>query len=372
MKINEQIGKPQISFSPSFYKNALRQFNEGYMRDLIALMEEAARDSHATGCLTGRMAGFSGDWRITPFSESAGDIEIAGFVKDIFLETDMQALAEDIFDARLKKFSVIALDWQVSGGMQRISGFRKINQRFFRYDKPDGRLMIDMGNRLIPVPGDSALVCESKKTPVLLPVVRDFILKEFGLSNWASFIENFGEAFIIGKYPPGADETFRLEIEEAVRALGRSKRGITPQGTDLEIVESKKEGGGHEAFVKYCDRGISITILGHANAVEDSTGMQVGQNLSAYQVKREIALSDIRFIEGYINEAVRMLVRRNFRTQNFPVFSIDKAKPIDVSERLKVLELAWNMGYSVSPEEFSKLGLFRYSDQEPLKRKVIK
>lgn len=96
--------------------------------------------------------------------------------------------------------------------------------------------------------------------------------------------------------------------------------------------------------------------------------MQVGQNVSAYRVKREIAISDIYFIESMMNKMIEKICLVNFNTGNLPKFSIDKSKPIDLSEHLNIIKHAYEMGYKLHPDEFSKLGLFRFNDQKPIKK----
>ncbi len=368
LNINRRIYPPRVSFSPGFFKNAVKQYRAGYVRDLIGLMEEAEIDSHTSGCLIGRMAGFSSAWRITEFSGGKEDLEVCDFVRSVLGNLDMNKLFRDIFDALLKKFSVVELNWEVKKGRHLVSSAEKINQRYFRIID-ENRVVIDWLNETKEIPEEAALVLYSDKNPVLLSVLRDYILKEFGLKSWVSFIETFGEAFIIGKYPPGADRNFRDEVEKGVLALGNSSRGIAPQGTDLEIIESKRNSGDHEKLVKTCDRGISVAILGHANAVENSSGLQVGQNMAAYQVKREIAISDICFIEAGINRLIRMLVDRNFTVKGYPGFSIDKSKPVNITEHLQIIKQAYEQGYKIHPDEYNKLGLYKYDDQAALVKK---
>lgn len=371
ININKRIGNTNVSFSPAFYKTALKNYRDGNLRDVIALMESAEVDSHVSGCLLGRRAGFLKEWRVSEVSENAVDVAAKEFVESIFLGLDMRELFEDIQEARLKKFSVINLHWDTASNKQVITKTEKLNQKYFRYDK-DGILKVDFGDKdLREIPVDGALVSETSRLPILIPVLRDFILKEFGLESWASFIETFGEAFIIGKYPPGATTEFKTEVENAVNTLGSSARGIMPDGTNIEIKETSRHTGDHEKFVAQSDKGIAISILGHANAVEQTAGMQIGENISSYKVKREIALGDIYFIEQQISRIIKILVDRNFGINRYPVFTLDKSEPINVGERLEVLRFAWETGYRIHPDEIAKLGVFKFEDQEPLQKQPV-
>lgn len=366
--VNKKIGHTNVSFSPAFYKRAVENYKNGNLREVIALIEQAELDTHVAGCLLGRRAGFLKDWRVSAVSESAADMKVKNFIESVFMGLDMRELFEDIQEARLKKFSVVNLLWEVLDGKQVIVKTEKLNQRYFRYD-PSGILKVDFGDKdLRAIPLDGALVSETTRMPVLLPVLRDYILKEFGLESWASFLEKFGEAIIIGKYPPGASTEFKTEIENAVKTIAAASTGIMPQGTEIELKEAQRHTGDHESFVNNADKGIAISILGHANSVEQSPGLQVGDNTSSYRVRREVALGDIFFIEQQISRLVKILVDRNFGTARYPLFTIDKSEPINVNEHLEVLRFAWETGYRINPDEVAKLGIFKYEDQEPLER----
>lgn len=371
LTLNKKIGGAQnVTFSPAFYKQALKQYQNGYFRDLHALMEKAEIDAHVAGCLMGRRAGFLKEWRLTEASEARADVAVKEFIEAVFMRINMRELFEDMHEARLKKFSVIELLWDVEEGRQIITSAKRVPQKYFRYDK-DGTLKIDFGRELKEIPADAALICESNRDPILLPVLRDFILKEFGLESWASFLETFGEPFIIGRYPAGIGEELKADLEAGVNTLAASARGIVPDNASIEIIESKKNTGDHQAFKQTCDESIAIAILGHANAVSRSQGMQVGENQESYKVKREIALGDCFYVEEQVTRLVRLLTRRNFAAGAPPIFTLDKSEPINVNERLSVLEFAWQAGYQLHPDELAKLGLYKYPEQGPLLKERI-
>jgi len=368
--VNKKIGSTNVTFSPTFYKQAIKEYLEGNYRKLHALMEKAEIDSHVSGCLIGRRAGFLREWRLTPLSESAADKRTQQLVESVFMGINMRDLFEDVHEARLKKFSVISLDWDIVGNKQVITKAQKLEPKYFRYNDA-GELKIDFDKELRDIPEDSALVCESNRMPLLVPVLREFILKEFGLESWASFLETFGEAFIIGKYPPGSSKEIIDEMDQAVNALAGSARGSMPDSGKIEIIESNRHTGDHKDFADRADKGISISILGHANAVQQSPGLQVGDNTSSYKVRREIALGDIFYIEEQIYRLVRMVVDRNEGNGRYPIFTIDKSEPIDVRERLDVLDFAYNIGYQINPDEIARLGVYKYPDQQPLQKQIV-
>jgi phage gp29-like protein len=170
----------------------------------------------------------------------------------------------------------------------------------------------------------------------------------------------------MGNYPPGSSTDTKTELQAAVDAIARSSRGIKPDGTKIEIIETTRTTGDHDRFVATSDKGISITILGHANAVEASKGLQVGENNTQYNVKLEIAVDDMYFIDSYMQLLIRLIQQRNYGDNRYPVFSLDKSEPLNRKEHADLVDMFWRHGGTVSPDEYRKLGLDVDENQEPI------
>lgn len=365
LAVNRKIGNPTVTFSPGFYKTAYENYRNGIYKELIEMMNRAESDSFVAGCLTGRKSGFQTDWSITPYSDDNRDIDNAEWMQSVLSNLDTRTLFKDIQEARLKKFSVIDFEWDIADNQQVPVSHEKYEHKYFKYK--DGVLFIDHGKSLIEI-DEYALVCDTKEMPVLLPVLRDYILKDFGLNSWASFIETFGEAMVIGKYPPGSGTDIKDEMEAAVEALGSSARGTMPDTGNIEVVETSRNTGDHEKFVDASNKGISITTLGHANAVETSNGLQVGENLTQYKVRRDIAVDDMFFIESYFQRLIRKIYTRNKIDGRVPRGYLDKKEPVNVRERLDILDQYYNQGGIIDPDEYRKLGIKIDDNQEPLQK----
>lgn len=365
ISVNKKIGTRRVTFSPSFFKRAYRQFKNGSHRQLIAMMKESRTDSMVLGCLQGRKAEFMRELQIEPFDpDDSRDQERADFYKEIFSRLKTRSLFKAIMQARMYKYSVIDFEWDVIDGRQVPTRFKHFEQKYFKYDiEGDGRLKIDNNNRLEEIP-EETLVCESEDMPFMLPVLRDFILKEFGLEAWASFIENFGEGMIIGYYPPNASDKIKEELDDAVNTIAASSRGTAPKGADIDIKESGKSTGDHQKFTEASDDGISISILGHANAAKQSN-TQIGQNTSSFKPMQHISIDDLYFIDEWIDELVKTIHDRNFGDSRYPGCVTSKPDQIGMEERRKNLKLQYEMGFAVHPEDLRKLGNKVSQDEEP-------
>lgn len=362
--VNKKIGTPQVRFNADFYKRAYKQFRQGRWRDIIEMMNQAETDSHVSGCLVGRRAGFQSEWSITGYDDSTEASERALWMRNVLRQLDLRRLFKDIQDAVNKKFSVIDFEWEVVDNRQVPIDHKKVEHRFFRYDE-EGKLKIDFGKDLRDIPAE-ALVCQTYSIPVLFPVLRDYILKVFGIESWAGFIETFGEGMVIGKYPAGSNAKFIDEVETAVNAIASASRGVMPEGSSIDVVETKRSAGDHDKFISNSNRGISIAILGHENAVSQSDGLQVGENLTQFKVKREIGIDDMFFVDSCMQRLIKTIEDRNFGDRRYSIFQMDKKDPVNVKERLDTLEQFFNQGGRISPDEYRDLGLRVFEDQVEL------
>ncbi|MBC8377185.1 MAG: DUF935 family protein [FCB group bacterium] len=364
IKVNKKIHDAVVRFSPSFYNRAYKSFKRGDPRDVIEMMNIAETDSQVFGCLNGRRAGFQRQFTLTHESRADDAARVTRIIKKL----GPRKLFKAIQVAVLKKFSVIDFEWEIVDGWQVPVSFKPLPHKYFKF--VDDELRLDFGKTTREIE-DTALVCLSDEIPVLLPVLRDYILKTFGLEGWASFLERFGEGIILGSYPPGAGDPIKEELNTAVNTVASSSRGTKPDNTDIEIVESARSTGDYDKFNDVCDTGIAITILGHANAVKQSKGLQVGENNSTYNAKRDIILDDIYYIEPYMQQLVDMIWTRNIGSADSPEFVIDKKDPVSISDTLEIIESYASLGGEVDPSEYARLGLNIPESQKPLKREQI-
>jgi len=224
------------------------------------MMKEAETDSLVSGCLQGRQAGFMQTLSFEPFDpDNAQDVERAEWYKGVFRGLKERSLFKTIINAKKYGYQVLEFEWETIDLLNVPVKMIDWDQKYFTYDvKGDGKLKVIGQKGKLDEIHDEAIIIETKENPILLPVLKDFILKEFGVQAWASFIETFGEGFIIGYYPPGSDPTFRKDLDDAVKLIGSSTRGTAPEGSSIEVTESQRNTGDHDKFVSACEKGLSL------------------------------------------------------------------------------------------------------------------
>jgi phage gp29-like protein len=368
LSVPDRTRRPRVQFNPAGYKRAKKNYEEGSPGELIRMMKEASLDSYANGCLIGRRAGFKKSYTLKAPGETDLPDGRLQFFRRVLQRLKVHELMEAIHEGRLYLYTVIDFEWEVEAGRQIPTRFKAFDQQHFQRTD-EGRLAVDRGGTLDPVP-DTALVCEARDNPLMLPVLRDFILKEFGLESWASFLETFGEPFVMAKYPPGADDDFKSEVDTALKQMASSSRGRAPKGTDFEVREASGDTGDHATFEARSNKGIAITLLGHENAASDEGGVNVGGQDGSFEVRHAVAKDDMLFIEPYVNELIRLVGDQNFGDGAYPEFELNKNKPVDAKEHASILDTAYRHGARIHISEYEKLGIrVDTENQEWIQRK---
>lgn len=325
------------------------------------MMKESTNDDHISGCLLGRRSGIQKRWSLTPNDENQKNrIE---WLESVLTSLDTRTLFKKIHEAKLYGYSVVDFDWDIIDGRQTPVDYKFFDQKYFKWDDDHESLLIDTGKNGKEIP-EETLVCIYKEKPIMLPVLRDYILKEFGLESWASFLETFGHDIIIGYYPPGATKEDKDALQTALDAIAESSRGTAPENANIDTIGTNKNTSEHQDFVDSCNTGISISLLGHENAVKESSGMQVGENLTPYQAKHEIAVDDLYYIDNCMQQVINTIWDRNFGNRSYPIFQTDKNKAIDPDDLRESLDLAHRHGVAIHISEYEKLGLKVKKDEQ--------
>lgn len=88
--------------------------------------------------------------------------------------------------------------------------------------------------------------------------------KRKGVLSWNRLCDRFGSPTVWGKYPPNAGPREKGTLFEALRALTNDGQIMTPDGTMIELLESKLSGSvtTHQMLVQYMDDWIGEVLLG--------------------------------------------------------------------------------------------------------------
>lgn len=119
------------------------------------------------------------------------------------------------------------------------------------------------------------------------------------------FVELFSQPFRVGKTQKTNDDD-RSEFESAIRDMGSSGYAIIDPNDEIDFIEAKNSGNGfmgYENLEKRCEAKISKIILGHADAIDSTTG-KLGSNDEVKEALETIEKNDGAFIMNVINDEV--------------------------------------------------------------------
>lgn len=368
--VDKSASRPRVQFTPLYFRKAYDAWKKGRRSQLVELMREARVDGVVKGCLIGRHAGLMQPIDVIAYDDAEVSVQRRDWLAGVLQRLKPRRLLKAMFEARLYGYVVIDFEWAVVDGLQVPVSFRRYDQHYFRYEgqPPDLELRIDHGGRTEPIPAD-ALVIEADDQPEMLVVLSLYILKNFGWETWAGFMETFGEGFLLAEHPLGWDDKQKKELKEGLRDLGASGRGVVPEGTKIHHFGGASGAAGNEVFKQAADTEISIALLGHGDAVMNARGStQIGDNTTSFKVREEVATDDLYWADDHLQEIVERIWARNFADGTTPEAATRKPQRIDVKEHRESVRMAFDHGLTLHPDEYRKLGLYVYEEQQPIRR----
>ncbi len=196
---------------------------------------------------------------------------------------------------------------------------------------------------------------------LLLKCAPYSLYKRGGLSDWAQFIELFGQPVRIIKYD-SYDEQTKLELKKILDESGSSLSMMIPRQADFEIKDGKQtncDGNLQLSFIKALNEEISITILGNTETTTSSYSTGYAQSKVHLEQQYEITRSDIIYTAAMLNSPKFLAILQGY---GYPVqngrFVFSKDMDIEylktrmeidkeVAQRVTVPENYWYDTYGI-------------------------
>ncbi len=193
-----------------------------------------------------------------------------------------------------------------------------------KHIKPDlGIIAFEQsGQEGIPYAGiDNIWVLGDAKDLGLLVKCAPYCLyKRGGISDWAQYIELFGQPVRIIKYD-SYDEQTKMELKKILDESGSSLSIMIPRQADFEIKDGKQtncDGNLQLSFIKALNEEISITILGNTETTTSSYSTGYAQSKVHLDQQYEITKSDLVYTASMLNNSrfINMLQGYGYPVQN--------------------------------------------------------
>lgn len=345
--------------------------------ELFEEMEE--KDPHISSQLQTRKNAVLGlEYDIAPWSDAAGDKKIADFVSEVlFSLEDFEDCLLDLLDAVGKGFSAVEIGWGFDGGRAVVERLNWIHaKKCVFYERSAGELwkktheVPRIMTEAEPVNGEpmppfklvyhryKARSGYDTRAGVLRVCGWMYLFKNYSLKDWVAFAEVFGQPLRLGKYDPGASQSDRDALINAIRSLGSDAAGIISKSTEIEFVESMKGGKSDNVFLQlaeFCDKQVSKAVLGQTATTEGTPG-KLGGDEAQSAVRQDLIEADAGALAKTIrHQIIRPLVGFNFGWDKpLPWFNLAYEPPEDLKELSEVYKGLSEIGYPLTVEHISE------------------
>lgn len=206
---------------------------------------------------------------------------------------------------------------------------------------------------------------EAKDLGLLLKCAPYSLFKRGGISDWAQYIELFGQPVRIIKYD-SYDEQTKLELQKILDESGSSLSLMIPRQADFEIKDGKQnnsDGNLQLSFIKALNEEMSIIILGNTETTTSSYSTGYAQSKIHLQQQYEITRSDLVYTAAMLNSPKFISI---LQTYGYPVqngsFVFTKDMDIDylqsrvaidkqVAQMIPVPDSYWYDTYGIPKEK---------------------
>jgi phage gp29-like protein len=222
------------------------------------------------GAIVGR------EWTIDPIKD--GEKSSAETVTKILKAINFDQVCRDLLDAEMMGYSVGEIIWTVSDSMIVPKRIIKRRQRRFIYVDPGENKgpelrLLTSANMLtgVELPEKKFIVhrCNPEDdnpygTGLGLQLYWPVFFKRKGIIAWNKLNDRFGAPTPWGRYPRNASPKEKATLFDALKAISNDGVVMTPEGMQLDLLESKLTGSitTQQALCQYMDDWIAEVILG--------------------------------------------------------------------------------------------------------------
>lgn len=273
-----------------------------------------------------KLAVVSREWTVEPAVESDQGTKDAAVVDDILAGFAFDQLCNDLLDALLVGWQPTEVVWTLRDvtvdGMTRQmvvpARVVKRSHRRFVYTQDEGNpfelrlLTRENMQRGIAVPDRKFIVHRVNAeddnpygTGLGLQLYWPVFFKRKGVLAWTKFLDRFGLPIPWGRYPASAQPREKSTLFEALRALSNDGLVMTPEGTMIDLLESKLSGSAtpHQAHVEFMDDWIMEVILGQSPRGKSGGAMAAASN-EREDVRLELSQADSDLLGETLNETL--------------------------------------------------------------------
>ncbi|MGZ9811275.1 DUF935 domain-containing protein [Pseudoroseicyclus sp. H15] len=366
-------GTPANGLDPVRLASILRAADQGdplqYL-ELAEVIEE--RDPHYLGVLGTRKRSVSQiEITVEAASDASHDVMLADMVRDWLKRDELTLELFDVLDAIGKGFSFTEIIWEVSEGQWRPQRLEFRDPRWFRFSRDDLVTPVMIGDDgqeqdlqpwkfIVPrIQAKSGLPLRSGLARV---ASWGWMFKAYTQRDWAIFTQTYGQPVRVGKFGPGASESDKDTLFNAVANIAGDCAAIIPESMAIDFVEASNVGSSTALYKEradWLDQQISKAVLGQTATTDAiAGGHAVGQEHR--QVQEDIERADAKALAAALNRdlVIPWVQLEHGPQKRYPRIVIARPEAEDLDLLTRSVARLVPLGFRVSASDLrDKLGL---------------
>jgi phage gp29-like protein len=342
----------------------------------ITVYSEILSDAHLGGCASSRRSGVrSLEWGI---DRGKAKSRQAALIEEVFKALDIDGIFDDILKAPLYGYQPLEVIWEKVGDRilpKAVVGkppewFVFDDENRFRFRTKENSIYGELvPERKFLVPTNGATYQNPYGFPELSRCFWPVTFKKGGMKFWVIFTEKYGMPFIVGKHPRGTGKTDTDNLADMLEQMVQDAVAVVPDDSSVEIMEASGKAASADIYQKlleYCDKEISIAILGQ-NLTTEVKGGSYAAAQSHMAVRQDIVDGDRRLVESVFNELIRWIYELNFggvSPSALPRFSMWEEEDVDLDQATRDKALSDTGQVKFSKKYFMKTYGFEEEDFE--------
>ena len=202
-----------------------------------------------------------------------------------------------------------------------------------------------------------------------------YVLLKYGnFSDWANYIEIFGQPIIVTRFDT-FDEKTKIQLAQAMEHIGNSMRMSIPKQAEIEVLDTKSTNGNGDLqnhFKDACNEELSVMVLGNTETTKSSKSSGYAQSSTHGQQQFEIAKSDMQLLLGWLNSDDFKDILGMYGFDTTGEFIVEEMMmPQDQLVRAQTVQILKIMGLPLDDEQlYEEFGLTKPADYDQQKKEA--
>lgn len=200
------------------------------------------------------------------------------------------------------------------------------------------------------------------------------LIKKGDFSDWAQYVEIFGQPLRVVKYD-AYDSKSKVELKKALDESGGSLTIMIPKQTEFDVVDGKTSNGDgqlQERLKEACNAEMSVKVLGVTETTTSSKSSGYAQSSTHADQQSEVVADDMAYLLNYLNSKKFQTILKSY---GYPVeggeFEFEKELNLEKLSKKKDIDIAISSKVPVGDDYwYETYGIPKPDNYDELKQKM--